>query len=62
MYKRQYQKFALTAGAVGFLIALTPLQELDTTRPDNPRGMLIVGIIVLILLVLLARKMKAREL
>ena len=56
-----YQKFALTAGAVGFLIALTPLQELDTTRPDNPRGMLIVGITALILLVLLARKIRIVE-
>ncbi len=53
-----YHKFALTAGAVGFLIALTPLQELDSTRPDDPRGMLIVGIVALSMLLLLARKLK----
>lgn len=51
-----YHKFALTAGAVGFLIALTPLQEFDKSRPDNPQGMLIVGITASILLLLLARK------
>ena len=59
--KTLYHKFALTAGALGFLIALTPLQEFDTTRADNPRGMLIVGIVALVLLVLLARKIKAKQ-
>jgi len=53
-----YHKFALTAGPIAFLILLTPLQELDKSRPDNPQGMLIVGIIALILLVLLKKRMK----
>ena len=52
-----YRKFSLIAGAVAFLIALTPLQELDRGRPDNPQGMLIVGIAALILLLLLRRKL-----
>ena len=55
-----YQKFALVAGAIFFLIVLTPLQELDTNRTDNPQGMLIVGIIALILLGLLRKKLKQR--
>jgi len=57
-----YQKFTLTAGALAFLILLTPLQELDTSRPDNPRGMLLVGIAALILLVLLKRRIKQYKL
>jgi len=56
--KTLYHKFALTAGAVTFLIFLTPLQELDRSRPDDPRGMLLVGIIALILLLFLRKKMK----
>ncbi|MCD6263651.1 hypothetical protein J7L60_04505 [Candidatus Bathyarchaeota archaeon] len=53
-----YHKFALAAGAVAFLILLTPLQELDKSRPDNPRGMAIVGAIALILLLLMRRRLK----
>lgn len=52
-----YHKFTLVAGAVVFLIALTPLQELDKNRPDNPQGMLIVGISALIMLILLRQKL-----
>ena len=52
-----YNKFALTAGAVSFLIALTPIQELDKSRPDNPQGMLVVGIAALVLLILLRRRL-----
>ena len=52
-----YHKFALAAGAVAFLIALTPFQELDKNRPDNPQGMLIVGISALIMLILLRQKL-----
>jgi len=40
------------------LIFLTPLQELDKSRLDNPRGMLIVGVTALFLLLLLRRKSK----
>ena len=53
-----YHKFSLSGGALAFLIVLTPLQEFDKSRPDNPQGMLIVGIVALILLVLLRRKLK----
>ena len=53
-----YHKFALSAGAVAFLILLTPLQELDKSRPDNPRGMAIVGAVALILLLLMRRRLK----
>jgi hypothetical protein len=56
-----YHKFALVAGALGFLILLTPLQELDSTRIDDPKGMLIVGIVALILLILLARKIRSNQ-
>lgn len=53
-----YHKFSLAAGALGFLIAITPLQELDKSRPDNPQGMLIVGIVALIMLILLRKRLK----
>jgi len=56
-----YRKFALTAGAVSFLIALASLQEFDTSRPDNPQGMLIVGIAALLLLLLLRRKLRRKN-
>jgi len=58
--KTLYHKFALVAGALGFLIALTPIQEFDASRMDNPRGMLVVGVIALILLMLLARKLRSQ--
>jgi len=56
--KTLYHKFSLVAGALSFLIALTPIQEFDASRMDNPRGMLIVGITAIIMLLLLARKLK----
>ncbi len=52
-------KFTLTTGAISFLIALTPIQELDKTRPDNTQGMAIVGILALLMLILLRRKLKS---
>jgi hypothetical protein len=54
-----YHKFALAAGALGFFVALTPLQELDSSRLDNTQGMLVVGIIATIMLVLVRRKLRA---
>jgi len=56
-----YRKFALAAGALAFLVMLTPLQEFDRARPDDPRGMLIVGIVALVLLLLLRRKLRREE-
>jgi uncharacterized membrane protein len=57
--KTLYHKFSLIAGALAFLIMLTPLQELDKSRPDNTQGMLIVGIIALLLLFYLNKKLRA---
>jgi hypothetical protein len=54
-----YHKFALAAGALGFFIALAPLQELDSSRLDSTQGMLIVGIMAAVMLVLLRKKLKA---
>ncbi len=58
--RRLYHKFALAAGAVGFFIILTPLQEFDTSRLDNTQGMFIVGIVTTIMLVLLRKRLKSR--
>ena len=55
-----YHKFTLASSAVVFLAALTPLQELDKSRLDNTRGMLIVGIIALVLLILLRLRLKSQ--
>jgi hypothetical protein len=54
-----YHKFALAAGALGFFIAITPLQELDKNRPDNPQGMLFVGIVALVMLFILRKRLKS---
>lgn len=43
-------RFALVSGALSFLILLTPLQELDKTRPDNSAGMTFVGLAFLLFL------------
>lgn len=56
--KTLYHKFALAAGAISFLVALTPIQEFDTSRPDNAQGMLAVGVIALAMLLLLRRKLR----
>jgi peptidoglycan/LPS O-acetylase OafA/YrhL len=56
--KTLYSKFSLVSGALGFLICLTPFQEFDKSRPDNPQGMLVVGIIALILLILFRIKLR----
>lgn len=55
-----YHRFALIAGALAFFILLAPLQELDTTRIDDPRGMSLVGLAFLIGLVVLGRKIRRR--
>jgi hypothetical protein len=55
-----YQKFALIAGALVFLISLTPFQEFDKNRPDNAQGMLIVGIVAIIMLLMLRKKLKRK--
>jgi FtsH-binding integral membrane protein len=57
--RRLYHKFALAAGALGFFIAIAPLQELDKSRLDNTQGMLFVGIAAAILLILVRKKLKS---
>ncbi len=37
-------ELALAVGGLGFVILLTPIQEFDTSRIDDPSGMLIVGL------------------
>ena len=54
-----YHKFSMVAGALAFLIMLAPLQELDRSRPDDTRGMLIVGIIALLMLFCLRKRLRA---
>ncbi len=54
-------QLALAAGALGFFILLTPLQEMDPARPDNTAGMTLVGIVALLFLVWMARRMKRMD-
>jgi hypothetical protein len=54
-------RFALVTGGLSFFILLTPLQELDTSRMDNPSGMVLVGLVFTIFLIyvwLFARKVE----
>ncbi len=44
-------RLALVGGALMFFVLLAPLQELDTSRADNPAGMTVVGLSVLVFLV-----------
>lgn len=54
--------YALAAGPVSYLILLTPIHEMSAGgRPDDPRGMLIVGIVALILLLVGWWKLSKRE-
>lgn len=43
-------RLALAGGALMFFVLLAPLQELDTTRTDNPAGMTVVGLAMLLFL------------
>ncbi len=56
--KSSLNLLAIVAGALSFLIILTPLQELDAARQDNPAGMTLVGLAAIIGLLLLKRKVK----
>jgi len=51
-------QLALVAGALSFLIALAPLQELDKSRADNPTGMTLVALAFAVFLFWLARRVK----
>lgn len=49
-------QWAVAAGIMSFLILLAPLQELDQSRTDNPRGMALVGLAFLLGLLWLGRR------
>lgn len=51
-------RFALISGGLTFFILLAPLQELDKTRTDNPQGMGLVGLVFLVGLLLLRRRIQ----
>jgi hypothetical protein len=51
-------RLALTSGALMFFVLFAPLQELDTTRLDNPSGMTIVAMAAVLILIWLRRKVR----
>ena len=53
-------KLALLTGVVAFWVLLAPLQEMDTNRTDNPTGLTIVSLFVVLLLVWLRWKTRRR--
>ena len=55
---RPAHSLAAVAGALTFFILLSPLVELDLTRPDNTTGMTLVGVATAALLVWMARRLR----
>jgi len=53
-------RLALAGGALMFSVLLAPVQELDTTRPDNTAGMTLVGLAALLFLLWLRRRIVQR--
>jgi hypothetical protein len=53
-------KLALVGGALTFFILLAPISELDASRPDNPTGMTLVGLVALFFLIWLRRETRRR--
>lgn len=51
-------RLALVSGALTFFMLLAPLAELDTTRPDNPSGMTVVGLTTLLILLWLRGRIR----
>jgi hypothetical protein len=51
----------LVSGPVLFFILVSPIQELDTSRPDDTSGMMIVGATFLLLLMLLWLKIRRND-
>jgi uncharacterized membrane protein len=51
-------RLALAGGALMFFVLLAPVAELDATRPDNPAGMTLVGLAMLLFLVWLWRRVR----
>jgi hypothetical protein len=56
-----HHRFALVSGALVFFIVFAPLQEFDTTRMDNPTGMILVGVFCLIGLLFLYRHLNRHK-
>lgn len=54
-------RLALASGALGFFILLAPLQQMDTSRPDNTSGMALVGLAASLGLVWLWRRVQWRQ-
>ena len=54
-------RLALPGGALSFLIVLTPLQELDPARPDDTRGMALVGVATIAFLIWLWRRVRRNQ-
>ena len=54
-------RLALAGGALMFFVLLTPVQEFDATRADNPAGMTLVGLATLLFLVWLWRRVVQRD-
>ena len=48
--RTEMHRFALVAGLLTPFILLTPIHELDATRPDNTTGMTLVGLAMLVFL------------
>ena len=51
-------RLALAGGALMFFVLLAPVQEFDATRTDNPAGMTVVGLVALLLLIWLWRRVR----
>ncbi len=47
----EMHRLALAAGPLSLLILFTPIHQFDTTRTDNPSGMILVGLAALVFLV-----------
>ena len=56
-----HHRLAICVGSLLVLILLTPIQELDRSRTDNPRGMIAVGLVAVVFLLLLYWKIRRRE-
>ncbi|MBM4446114.1 MAG: hypothetical protein FJ023_02015 [Chloroflexi bacterium] len=54
-------QLALAAGPLSFFILLTPIQEFDASRKDNPAGMTLVGLATLMFLVWLWWRVKRSQ-
>jgi hypothetical protein len=55
---RAGRRLALASGALGFLILLAPIQQMDIKRPDDTSGMAVVGLAAVALLFWLARRLR----